>query len=107
MLPMRTDTHTHTHTLVCPYTHAQVIMSVEEPEPNRPWTHTHTCHTNSDVHTDKQPSAPRPAVHFPYAILEIKLKDGDSCPDWVLVSVCVCVCVCQCIVTSSELALAD
>jgi hypothetical protein len=23
---------------------------------------------------------------FPYAILEIKLLDGDSCPDWVLVS---------------------
>jgi hypothetical protein len=24
-------------------------------------------------------------VRFPYAILEVKLADGDSCPQWVLV----------------------
>ncbi len=32
------------------------------------------------------PHPARPAVRFPYAILEVKLHDGDSCPDWVLVS---------------------
>lgn len=26
-----------------------------------------------------------PAVHFPYAILEVKLQDEDSCPPWLQV----------------------
>eukprot|EP00983_Pelagomonas_calceolata_P132933 1161917-Pelagomonas_calceolata.AAC.15 len=41
--------------------------------------------TNSSSNKSALSPVPPSSVSFPYAILEIKLANGDSCPDWVLV----------------------
>jgi hypothetical protein len=53
-----------------------------------PTSQTGTVNARVNGNTSATSSSAQAArVHFPYAILEIKLKDGDSCPDWVLVRV--------------------
>lgn len=62
-------------------------MSRERPGPNCPWARCSAANGSGSAATQPPTTASTEAVHhFPYAILEIKLQDGDSCPDWVLVS---------------------
>lgn len=57
--------------------HTQVVITREHSRPGIPPQP--PCALGSSGGSGTQ------RVAFPYAILEVKLADGDSCPDWVLV----------------------